>query len=145
MKLNSPNKTLAQVQDVQKALQKLNLADDVVPIFPEHVSTDKVYLGRNHSLTFQVQNFPIVPSFALTVHKIQGQTLQKAIIGSFKNNKTSFASFSAMYVALSRARKLEGLLLLEPFDKQAQSKCATPTHLANELDRLRSLETKFKQ
>ena len=140
MKLNNPIPALSQNPNLQRILHELDLDEGDVPIFPEHARSDKIHLGSNHTVTVKLRQFPLVPAFALTIHKIQGQTLGKVIIGSFKNNTRDFASFSAIYVALSRARKLEGLLLLEDFDRAVKSKCVLPEHLARELERLRSLE-----
>jgi len=81
-----------------------------------------------------------VPAFSITIHKIQGQTLQRAIIGSFRNSRTSVATFSALYVALSRARRLDQVLLLEQFDHFVLQRCQIPAHLLEELKRLDNLE-----
>jgi ATP-dependent exoDNAse (exonuclease V) alpha subunit len=89
-----------------------------------------------------LEQFPLVPAFAITIHKIQGQTLTRAIIGSFRNNLSSIASFSAIYVALSRARRLDQLLLLEKFDSAIVRRCSIPMHLLDELKRLEALENR---
>jgi hypothetical protein len=60
-----------------------------------------------------------VPAFAVTIHKIQGQTLSHAIIGSFRNSMSSIASFSALV-----------------------RRCAIPMHLLDELKRLQALENR---
>ncbi len=54
--------------------------------------------------------FPVKPAWAVTVHKAQGQTFEKVIIdlgkGAFEHGQT--------YVALSRCRTLEGIVLRQP-------------------------------
>jgi ATP-dependent exoDNAse (exonuclease V) alpha subunit len=53
---------------------------------------------------------PLRLGYAITVHKSQGKTLERAIVdmgrGAFEHGQT--------YVALSRVRSLEGLFLTRP-------------------------------
>jgi hypothetical protein len=57
--------------------------------------------------------FPVRPAFAVTIHKSQGKTFEKAIIdvgrGTFAHGQ--------MYVALSRCVSLEGIVLRQPLRK----------------------------
>ena len=73
--------------------------------------------------------FPLKLAFACTIHKVQGATLDKIVV-SFKNR---FSSGQA-YVALSRARTLEGLQLLD-FDSD---KIRANIHVQKEMQRILS-------
>lgn len=61
----------------------------------------------NDSETFGISQFPLIPAYAITIHKIQGQTLDKvcANIGS------GIFECGQSYVALSRVRRLQDLYL----------------------------------
>lgn len=69
-------------------------------------SADKL----THQVTGEFIQYPIRLAYALTIHKSQGQTFDKVIIdlgrGAFAHGQT--------YVALSRCRTLEGIILRRP-------------------------------
>ncbi len=53
--------------------------------------------------------YPLKPAWAITIHKSQGLTFEKAIIDA----QAAFA-YGQVYVALSRCRSLEGMVLSSP-------------------------------
>lgn len=138
--------TVPDSQALRQMRQHYGLEPGTVPIFPYETDNCVIDLAHNHSVRAKVKQFPLVPAHAITIHKIQGQTLPKVILGSFKSG-SSFASFSAIYVALSRTKKLDGLLLLEPFNDSLIERLRRPEELVKELQRLENLEnitrTKF--
>lgn len=73
-----------------------------IPITRTIISQETV-LG--HKMT--VKQFPLRLAWAITAHKAQGQTLQKVAISL---DSKSFAH-GAFYVALSRVKRLENILL----------------------------------
>lgn len=68
----------------------------------------------------EVEYFPLRLAFASTIHKIQGLSLDK-IQFDVRNHFVSMSSM--MYVALSRARTIEGLRLVCPKDELLVKRC----------------------
>jgi ATP-dependent DNA helicase PIF1 len=64
-------------------------------------------LGFDGRPKARFKQIPLLPAYALTIHKSQGMTLDAAIIDC----KNIFAC-GQLYVALSRVRKLENLKVL---------------------------------
>ncbi|MGD9931304.1 MAG: helix-turn-helix domain-containing protein [Mangrovibacterium sp.] len=60
------------------------------------------------------EQFPLKLAWAITIHKSQGLTFEKAII----NARLSFAH-GQVYVALSRCKSLEGMVLSSPIEPQS--------------------------
>jgi ATP-dependent DNA helicase PIF1 len=69
-------------------------------------------LGYDGRPKAKMKQIPLLPAYALTIHKSQGLTLDAAVIDC----KNIFAC-GQLYVALSRVRKLENLKVIN-FDKK---------------------------
>lgn len=77
----------------------------LVPIIPIRVKWEKE--GRHHERFM----LPVVPSWAITIHKSQGMTLNQAVINL---GKSDFA-MGLTYVAISRVKALNGLMFSADF------------------------------
>ena len=75
------------------------------PIYA-HCGVNELGTERPFSLLARTQ-IPLLASWAITVHKSQGMTLSRVIVDLHNRFETG-----QMYVALSRAKSLEGLKVL---------------------------------
>nr|OQO27419.1 hypothetical protein B0A51_07870 [Rachicladosporium sp. CCFEE 5018] len=80
--------------------------DKIVPIFARTQN-----FTRNNTECSRTQ-FPLTVAFAITVHKSQGMTLDRAVLNIAEED---FAS-GLTYVAVSRVKTLDGLMFEQPFD-----------------------------
>src|SRR6202167_5053235 len=61
--------------------------------------------------TIKRTQVPVMPAFAMTAHKAQGQSMDRAII-----DLESCSGTESPHVMISRVRSLSGLRLLRPFN-----------------------------
>jgi ATP-dependent DNA helicase PIF1 len=66
------------------------------------------------TVSLKLTTYPLVPSYALTVEKIQGATLDGIVLGTLHHSSRKSFPSALLYVALSRVRRLQGLFLTEP-------------------------------
>jgi hypothetical protein len=115
------NGKLATVKSLSKDEIVLTLADSLeeIEIGKEKWSNVRYVLNRESSKIEEEElgsfnQYPIRLAWAITIHKSQGLTFDKAIIDA----GSSFAA-GQVYVALSRCRTLEGLVLSTPITEQS--------------------------
>ena len=96
-------------QDVGlNAKQQLNFKNeklDYVLIYPRSVKV------RRNSKKYQITNFPLILSWAMTIHKSQGLTIKSKLCVDLGNDMFN-DGYGLAYVALSRVTKLEDLCIL---------------------------------
>ncbi|CAF2111725.1 unnamed protein product [Rotaria magnacalcarata] len=70
--------------------------------------------NRKTFLSIKRRALPLVPAYCITAHKSQGQILNKAVIDLKLPNEND--DIGAVYVPLSRAKRLTDLVILRYFD-----------------------------
>jgi ATP-dependent exoDNAse (exonuclease V) alpha subunit len=63
---------------------------------------------------FKRRALPLMPAYCITIYKTQGQTLNKVVIDLKLPNETD--DIAAIYVPLSRIKRLVDLIILRQFD-----------------------------
>lgn len=94
---------------VVKINASLRICDVYFPSIKKNMQITAIkHSCKTGRFTFVREQLPLVVSWAMTIHKSQGKTIDAVIVDA---GKTNFAS-SQIYVALSRVRKVEDLFLL---------------------------------
>lgn len=78
-----------------------------VQFYNGHVINIGTHTWWNENETFGIKQVPLIPAYAITIHKIQGQTLDCV----YANIGPGIFESGQSYVALSRVRTLENLYL----------------------------------
>jgi hypothetical protein len=134
-----PAYLLLKLRDREDLLYK-GLPPGVAPLFIRS-GTFKIRLKNRQksSVTIRRLQFPLVPAYAVTDYKSQGETLQAGLLDIRKPPTGNWASFFALYVLLSRVATLEGLFLIYDFDESV-FKARAPRELVSYMDQLRILD-----
>lgn len=90
-----------------------HLPDHHFPILVDTTELKFEHGGSHKRCTIRRKQVPIEPGFAMTVHKAQGQTMERVIV-----DLAGCIGIESAYVMVSRATSLKGLMVLRDFDIQ---------------------------
>ena len=140
LRVENPAWALAQ-EDLPKTLPK---RIDRRGLFQLRPSYDylSVLLQTGEYLKVRRTSFLVTPADTITVYAAQGSTYD-AVIADMANpgNLKPEHHWLACYVMLSRAKSLDGFLVLRPA-RRSDLNARPPKHLLDEMDRLLNLEQK---
>ncbi|CAF1406501.1 unnamed protein product [Rotaria sordida] len=90
--------------------------------------------NRKAILSIKRRALPLVPAYCITTHKSQGQTLNNVVIDLKLPNETD--DIAAIYVPLSRVKRLADLVILRHFDYKVlliKPSCPSQLNIPNPL------------
>jgi hypothetical protein len=115
------NGKIGIITDISKESVTVQCADDIDEIVTEREMWDNINYSINdetkelkEDIVGSFKQIPLRLAWAITIHKSQGLTFEKAVIDA----EASFAH-GQTYVALSRCTSLEGLVLKTPISSSA--------------------------
>ena len=93
-----------------------------------------------NEFSFSRRQFPVIPAYAMTIHKSQGSTFEKVCVDMTGCDTFSSATlWRFFYVAFSRVRKLENLYIIGSFSKKLMKLPSEGTSTVSvEMERLRT-------
>jgi hypothetical protein len=110
----------------------------VIGIPPLHAVVKISKIANLQQATLTVDQFAVVPAFACTTEKLQGQTCRDGIIVT-RLERSKGVPPQTLYVALSRSVSLRGLTLTEPITPEYLQRFKPAENVVNEMQRLIAL------
>jgi len=92
-------------------LMEQTFSMDIADILPKDKRPKS---NRRATLSIKRRALPLVPAYSITTHKSQGQTLNNVVIDLKLPNEND--DIAAIYVPLSRVKRLTDLIILRHFD-----------------------------
>ncbi len=141
------NGKIGKVTGINDETIEVQCPGDYLPIDVEKVEWQNVKYALNENTQEIDENvigkftqYPLKLAWAITIHKSQGLTFEKAVIDA----RASFAH-GQVYVALSRCKTLEGLVLSTPIADFSVKNDTTVIQFTDEVERNQPGEAELEQ
>lgn len=128
--IDLPDYLLVKLRSSETVVEIPGFPPNVVPIFPESFRYNK---DKKHAKWVRLMQFPVTLAYAISDYKCQGQTYDKGVRVDIKAPSKGSATVMSPYVQLSRARSLQAVSILRPFDPE-QLRAPIPEELVEELE-----------
>ncbi|CAF1292643.1 unnamed protein product [Rotaria sordida] len=86
---------------------------DAKELLPENITKAAKINKKTTKLTVKRKALPLIPTYSMTTHKSQGQTLGKIIVDLVMASGP--LEVASAYVPLSRVKRLDDILIIRPF------------------------------
>ncbi|CAF1272326.1 unnamed protein product [Rotaria sordida] len=142
------SKIECNLEELQPTLVPIPLMEqtfraDIADILPKDKKSKS---NQKAILSIKRRALPLVPAYCITTHKSQGQTLNKVVVDLKLPNESD--DIAAVYVPLSRVKRLTDLIVLRHFDYKVLLIKPSKSQLA-EMQRLDKLyigtQTRFSE
>jgi hypothetical protein len=103
-----------------------------------------VELGKNSTVAMRLQQFAIIPAYAITSEKCQGLTLERSVIAPWRHETRFAPQKTALYVMLSRTKEVQNMRFMQPLSMEDIRFFTPPKESINETIRLEKLALQNK-
>lgn len=110
------------------------LDDDIFPLDPVTLPVHRAILNSTEFASADMTQFPLISGDVLTIHKLQGSTLEKLFVDSLIG-----CGLLSAYTVLTRVKKLSQLYFLQPVSPAMVAQWRLPQGLESEIQRIESI------
>lgn len=132
--ISRPDLLLIKINNCDKPLIE-GLPDGVIGLPPVSAQVKLTKLGNLGQSSVKLEQFAVVPAFACTTEKLQGQTCHDGIVVTPLDRRKAVPR-QTLYVALSRSISLNSVTLTAPITREYLAKFKPTEATANEMSRL---------
>lgn len=114
----------------------LQFPDSTIPLYPFESSSFSSPNSLENRASMKMTQLPFVPAFASTTYKVQGLTTDGIVAFPFLKGSPGRPSTAALYVVLSRVRRLKDVFLMRQITQAERQYFVPRPELLNEQSRL---------